>query len=211
MSTETVGSPAGPAGLALLPPRATADGTLRRIQEAALISFGERGFHAVSMRDLAGSVGIQPASLYAHIRSKEQLLVDLILIGHEEHNERLRAGITAGGGSPDGELRGLVREHVLFHATYPVLARVANTELRSLSPANLERVMTVRHGSEEVIRTVVQRGVDLGAFFCRDPWLGSAAIGSMGIRVAYWFTPGFGFTAAEVADSYAEFAVKLVS
>jgi AcrR family transcriptional regulator len=163
------------------------------------------------MRDLAGTVGIQPASLYAHISSKEQLLVDLILIGHEEHNERLLAGIGSGGEAPDGQLRGLVREHVLFHATYPVLARVANTELRSLSPVNLERVMAVRHGSEEVIRTVVQRGVELGAFFCRDPWLGSAAIGSMGIRVAYWFTPESGFTANQIAESYAEFAVKLVS
>lgn len=195
----------------ILPARATANGTLRRIQQAALLSFGERGYHAVSVRELAGAVGIQPASLYAHISSKEQVLLDLILIGHEEHNESLKRGIAAGGDEPPAQLRGLMREHVLFHATYPVLARVANTELRSLSEANLHRVMSVRNGSEELIRGVVRRGSESGAFTCPDPALAAAAIGSMGIRVAYWFSPEFGFTADEVADGYSEFAVKLVT
>ena len=194
----------------VLPPRATADGTLRRIQEAAVVHFGERGYHGVSVRELAQAVGIRPASLYAHISSKEQVLLDLMLMGHDEHNERLRRGVATGGNDPSGQLRGLVREHVLMHATYPVLARVVNTELGSLSPANHERVMAVRRDSEELIRGVVRMGVDAGRFHCSDPWLASAAIGSMGIRVAFWFRPEFGFTAEHVADRYAEFAIKLV-
>src|SRR4051794_36930142 len=35
-----------------LPPRAQAEGTLRRLYETALVLFGNRGFHAVSVRDL---------------------------------------------------------------------------------------------------------------------------------------------------------------
>jgi AcrR family transcriptional regulator len=194
-----------------LPPRATANGTLRRIQEAAVVLFGERGYHAVSVRELAEAVGIRPASLYAHITSKEEVLLDLMLIGHDEHNERLRRGVAIGGDDPATQLRGLMREHVLMHATYPVLARVVNTELGSLSPANHETVMTVRRDSEELIRGVVRRGVDAGRFNCSDPWLVSAAIGSMGIRVAFWFTPEFGYTAEDVADRYAELAIKLVT
>ncbi|HEU5034537.1 MAG TPA: hypothetical protein VFT62_07260, partial [Mycobacteriales bacterium] len=36
----------------LLPPRAQAAGTLRRLYETALLLFGQHGFHAVSVRDL---------------------------------------------------------------------------------------------------------------------------------------------------------------
>ena len=36
--------------------------------------FKEKGFSAVTMRDIAKSVGIKAASLYNHINSKEELL-----------------------------------------------------------------------------------------------------------------------------------------
>ena len=55
----------------LLPPRAQADGTLRRIQETALVLFAERGYHGVSMRELAAATGIRASSIYAHVAGKE--------------------------------------------------------------------------------------------------------------------------------------------
>src|SRR5215467_1957839 len=42
----------------LLPPRARANGTLRRLQEAALVRFGEQGYHGVSIRELAEAAGV---------------------------------------------------------------------------------------------------------------------------------------------------------
>ncbi|MHB8508090.1 MAG: helix-turn-helix domain-containing protein [Candidatus Dormibacteria bacterium] len=67
----------------LLPARADADGTHRRLLEAALVLFGDRGFHGVSVREIAEATGIRPSSMYAHLASKEQLLLELMLIGHE--------------------------------------------------------------------------------------------------------------------------------
>ncbi|TBR18874.1 MAG: TetR/AcrR family transcriptional regulator [Chitinophagaceae bacterium] len=43
------------------------------LQKAALM-FREKGFAATSMRNLADSVGIEAASLYNHIRSKNEML-----------------------------------------------------------------------------------------------------------------------------------------
>ena len=44
------------------------------IFSAALHLFQEKGYHGTSMQDLADAVGMQKASLYYYIRSKEELL-----------------------------------------------------------------------------------------------------------------------------------------
>lgn len=52
--------------------------TPKRIIEAALEQFTERGFEGTSMRDLAGAVGVSTAALYYHYESKDALLLALV-------------------------------------------------------------------------------------------------------------------------------------
>jgi AcrR family transcriptional regulator len=194
----------------LLPPRATANGTLRRLQEAALIGFSERGYHGLSTRDLANATGVTASSVYAHVDAKEDLLYQLVTVGHEEHNELLRQALMSTGPDPRVQMKALIRAHVVFHATYPLLARVCNKELHALSTGNAERVMRTRLHSEQMFLDVVKRGVEMGSFHVGDPWLAVAAIAAMGLRVSEWFEPGGSRTVDEVAGAYAEFALKLL-
>ena len=194
----------------LLPPRATEDGTLRRILETALALFAERGYHGVSMRELAAATGVTASSLYAHVASKEELLLRLLVLGHEEHRDAMRqAALDAAGGTPSAQLAAATRAHVRFHATYPLLALVANNELRSLGPSTMPAVLAVRGDAEGLLRDIVDRGIRVGDFDCPDPWLAMAAIGAMGIRVASWYRPGSPYAVEEVCDRYAEFALKI--
>ena len=112
---------------------------------------------------------------------------------------------------PVHQISALVRAHVRLHAAYPLLARVCNREMEALSPANRERVLAVRHDSEQIFQQVIERGARLGVFEAERPWLVVAAIGAMGIRVAEWWEPERGFTVEEVAEEYAEFAVRIVT
>jgi AcrR family transcriptional regulator len=48
--------------------------TRQRIQEAALELFGERGYDATSLREIAERLGVTKAALYFHFRTKEQIL-----------------------------------------------------------------------------------------------------------------------------------------
>jgi len=195
----------------LLPPRATANGTLRRLQEAALIGFSERGYHGLSTRDLANATGVTASSVYAHVDAKEDLLYQLVTVGHEEHNQMLRDALMSSGPDPRDQMKALVRAHVVMHATYPLLTRVCNKELHALSPANAERVWRIRHDSEQIFLDVVKRGNELGSFHIADPWLAVAGIAAMGLRVSEWFEPGGPRTVDEVAGTYSEFALKLLS
>ncbi len=56
------------------------ENTKELIREKAFTLFAERGYHAVSVRDIAASVGIKDASLYNHFSGK-QALFDAILEG----------------------------------------------------------------------------------------------------------------------------------
>jgi AcrR family transcriptional regulator len=195
----------------LLPPRARADGTHRRVQEMALVLFAERGYHGVSMRELASALGMTASSLYGHVASKEELLLQLILLGHEEHRDGMRGAVLdVADGSAASQLAAATRAHVRMHATYPTLATVANNELRSLGPDAQAAVQAVRGDAEGLLRDIIERGVRLGEFDCPDPWLAMAAIGAIGIRVASWYRPDTSpYPVEHVCDRYAEFALRI--
>jgi AcrR family transcriptional regulator len=65
--------------------------TAQRVREAALKLFAARGFAAVSMREIAGEVGVQAAALYNHFPNKQALLADLM----RAHMEDLLAAVLA--------------------------------------------------------------------------------------------------------------------
>ena len=56
---------------------------------AAARLFREKGFPSTGMRDLAGDVGVEAASLYNHIRSKAELLQEICFRVANEFNAQL--------------------------------------------------------------------------------------------------------------------------
>jgi len=52
-------------------------GTKRKIFDTAVLLFSENGYGNVSMRDIASSIGIQPASIYNHFTGKADLLASI--------------------------------------------------------------------------------------------------------------------------------------
>lgn len=208
--TEQAGAHAAAIG-PRLPARALVEGTRRRLLETALVQFAERGFHAVSVRDLTGALGLQPSALYAHMPSKEHVLAELIRIGHEEHRDLLRLSLLEAGNDPLEQIDALTRAHVRMHATYPLLARLCNRELGALRDEHKRDVLAIRFDANRLFLDVVERGQRLGAFAVGDPMLVVAAIGGMGIRIAEWWRADLELTVDELADSYAAFARKLVA
>src|SRR4051794_13470495 len=195
----------------LLPPRVQVEGTLRRLYETALILFGQRGFHAVSVRDLTRELGLQASSLYSHVPSKQDLLADLIRIGHEEHRDALRLSLLEAGAEPADQIAVLTRAHVRLHATYPLLTKLCNRELSALPDGSRDDIVAIRTDAVRLFYDVIERGQRLGVFVPVDPMLTAAAIGAMGIRVAEWWHPQLDVDIETVAETSAPFAARMVS
>lgn len=203
----------------------------RALLEVGVTLFAERGYHGVSIRELTGSLDMTPASFYAHFASKEDLLYQLLLLGHERHQASVREAVLEAGTDPADQLREAIRANVLFHGTYPLMTIVGNTDLHALTPEHQTQIYGMRHQSGVLVASVLARGIESGAFSCQHPWLAMSAIAGMGVRVAWWFREeqstapsplssypreamGWldrSFSLEEIADEYASYALKIVS
>jgi len=197
-------------GTPSLPPRPAADGTRGRILRAGLGLFAEHGYHGTSIRDIAAEAAVQSASLYAHFPSKEAILAELVLAGHEEHHTRLVTALLHSGTDPRDRLAALVRAHVQAHTDYPMLAVVASNEIHALSPAAAAPAAAVRRASEALLTEVLATGQQQGVLDLVHLGATAAAIGSMGIRIASWYpAPEVGLNASQLADMYASLALRM--
>ena len=73
--------------------------------------FRERGFAASSMRDLAETVGIEAASLYNHIRSKNEILESICFDVANIFNEKIQE-VESGRQSNINKIESLLRFHI---------------------------------------------------------------------------------------------------
>lgn len=185
-------------------------GTRRRIEDAALDLFFERGFRATTMREIAVASALTPGAIYNHFPSKEALLGALIRDVHEQLERALVSASAQVGDDPRDQLRAWVRVHALFHTRYRKHARVANQEIYSLpEPGRTERIEALRR-MRAAFRAVIERGVADGIFEVPEVEVTTFAIINMGIRISEWFHPDGRVKANEVADIHAELALRML-
>ena len=194
----------------VLPAEVASAGARGQMLDSALRLFAEQGFGGTSVRDIAAACGVQPANLYAHFPSKGHLLAEICRVGHEEFLRSMRSALLEAGNEPRAQVAAWVRAQVGFHARYSMLAVACNSEMHMLDPTLAAPILELRRHAEELMLAVIRRGVDLGEFKVPHPWLAAAMIGSPAVRVAYWYTPEFELSADEVAETYVEFAWRIL-
>jgi AcrR family transcriptional regulator len=180
-----------------------------RLARAAVEAFGARGFHGTTTRDISTAAGMSPAALYVHHRSKEELLFELARVGHERVLDLVRASV-ASSDDPVVQLATFVEDFVRDHAVVHTGARVINYELAALSPEHLAEIALVRRGINDLLRSVIERGVADGVFATPDPAMTTLALLSLGIDVARWYRDEGRWTPDQVAAHYRLLALRMV-
>ena len=181
----------------------------RQIEDVASELFHERGYAATGVRDIARALDIQGASLYAHVTSKEDVLwaiVDRAASAFERAAQE--AAQRTGADAPAVALRALVLAHVSVVTADPEAALVFDREWRHLTPARREAITARRDAYEARVRALIAVGVATGDFAPVDPALAAAFLLTAMNAVAAWYRASGPRSPAEIADAYADLAVR---
>jgi AcrR family transcriptional regulator len=173
------------------------------ILSAAAQVFSQKGFHATSMQDIAQAVNLQKGSLYHHVSSKQEILVDLLDRALDLLIERL-SGVLDQPNPPEEKLRQAIRVYLETLAEHADLSVVLLLEHRSLEPDLHTRHVPRRDRFESMWRDLIQEGKDAGIYSCISPSL--AARGLLGVMnwTITWYQPDGPLTAAEIAEQFAD-------
>lgn len=177
--------------------------------------FAEKGYNGASLRDIAQAAGILRGSVYHHVSSKEELLLEGLLPALEEATVQVEAvvnGALAGEGHDFADaLRKAVQTHlhclygneslegVKIYLTENLLA--AHSELSEQAKASL-RTLTKRHESN--FTRLFRAAIAAGQFRQDvDPKLHAYLLLGMCNWLSRWYRPEGAWSLEQIADAIA--------
>ncbi len=200
----------------LAPKRPPREQVTAGIFAAAIGLFARRGYEATTMQDVAAKVGMTAPALYYYFESKQRLLFEVIELNLERFAGMLL--LPAGSGSPAEELRGFVRTHLEFQLEDVDRARIYNAMflgtgalLQALTPGQRSEILKFQGKVRDRLKAVLSRGVARKEFAIADLTVTAMGIMALGEFAVAWFAPGGRLEVAEVAEQYAELAVRMAT
>ena len=177
--------------------------TRDEILAAAAQIFGQKGFHATSMQDIAEAVNLQKASLYYHVSSKQEILVDILDRALDLFITNMQA-VMASPLPPDEMLRQAMQTYMVTILQQRDLASVLLLEHRSLDPELHTRHIPRRDRFESLWRELIQHGLAAGCYYAVDPAMTARALLGVMNWVITWYSPQGKLTPDQISRQYAD-------
>lgn len=176
---------------------------------AALDAFLESGYGGASVRDIARRCDLSVPGLYHHYASKQDMLVELLEIYMDSLLWRTTSA-RAEGARPVERFALLIECLALHHTYRRALAFVGLSEMRSLEPANRERILALRNRQQRVVDAEAEQAHLLGDFRTPVPHHASRAVVTMCTSIPHWYRPDGPATPEDIARMYVRFALDLM-
>lgn len=166
--------------------------------------FREKGYSAASVRDIAKAAKVEPASLYSHMNSKEDLLdatcfdmAGKFLNSIQEVNDIYFDAAQ--------KLKMAVDGHVKILTEHLSAAVVFQREWRHLGEPRRSEFIKLRNQYEAEFRTIVQNGIDEGLFNEVDKKMAVLTILSSLNWIVEWYRPDGPLNARQIAEQLFNF------
>lgn len=164
--------------------------------------FYEKGYTQTSTKDIAEAAGILKGSLYAHVDSKEDILLAVV----EDIHARFDANRTAAEGldaPPYERLVAFLGGHVQVAVSALEYHIIYSRDWRSLSPHRYQAIRDRRDTYQLFLTGLLTDARAAGRIRADlDPHLLSITVLTMLNSLHTWFKAGRGYTDAEVSDAY---------
>lgn len=175
-----------------------------QIVDAAALLFKQKGYAATSMRDLATELGIEAASIYHHIKSKEELLESIcfdmankFISNAKEVNDIYF--------NAEEKLRMAIKLHIETITENQNQSAVFLSEWRNLSEPKLSLFKQLRNQYENQFTIILIDGENEDIFDHTDKKFAVLSILSTINFVNEWYKPEGKMNAAEIAEKLSNF------
>jgi len=169
------------------------------LAEAAKL-FKDRGYSGTSMRDLAGQVGMEAASMYNHIKSKDELLDTICFRISDTYISQLTE-IEATPSRYADKLRALVRLHIRLMVEDGAAVSVANHDWKYLPEPRLSEFKQARKTYERGFAALIEAGIAAGELRSVSVSVALFTMLSAVRWVELWYRPGRGISAEELESN----------
>jgi AcrR family transcriptional regulator len=179
----------------------------QEVLEAAARVFHEKGYESTSIQDIAEAVGILKGSLYYYIRSKEDLLYEILQSVHEDALANMGRLDEVDGDALE-KIRAFVTLHLTFNAENLTKMGVFFHDFRSLSPERRTQIVEARDVYETLLRNLIREGQQ-ESMVCTEVDPKVAALGVMGMLnwIYQWYVAGGVRSAEQIAEEFSNLVV----
>lgn len=179
-----------------------------QVIRAAAALFREKGYVAASMRDLAQKLGIEAASLYSHIKSKEEILHSLCFDMAAEFRKSLDAVEQLPAPASEKLRQGIIG-HIEVMAKDLIASAVFMNEHRHLSQPFLRDFLLLRINYINRFKSIIEEGVRSGDFKDTiDKKLAVMTLFSSLNWMPQWYDPGSDINSSELGEQLADMLVN---
>jgi len=179
---------------------------LVKILDAALTLSNEKGFAAMSLRDLSAKAGLSMGALYTYFSSKEELLqmiqrqsavVVQVLLDQIEGIE-----------DPLSKLKRVIQSHLFLSEVMQPWFYFAYMETKNLAKQEHKKAIEAELATEKLLIDIMKEGRDKGVFKSVNMELTGAVIKAL---LQDWYLKRWKYARRNVSvEKYAAFVVDLV-
>ncbi|WP_063739828.1 TetR/AcrR family transcriptional regulator [Pseudonocardia halophobica] len=187
------------------PPFRSDDGRWQELLDIAARIFARKGYRSTTLQDIADEFGVLKGSLYHYIRSKDELLFEVVRSVYGAGLANLRA-LAAADLDPVDRLRAVIRGHVLYLTDNLVGTTVLLHEFDQLSDEHRAR-LPIREYQAVVADLVADAQADPRVKPDLDPRLTALAVLGAANWVYRWYRPDGKRSPDEIGAAYADLLV----
>jgi AcrR family transcriptional regulator len=131
------------------------------ILDAGAKLFSEKGYSATSMKDIASEVGVEAASLYNHIKSKQEILQELLL---DIANQFLKgiSEINDSNYKEDEKLKMTIGSHIRTASDNSNISALVTQDWKHLEGHALDSFVKIRKAYVSIFKQMILDAIEAG-------------------------------------------------